>query len=311
MSVALATYNGGRFLREQLDSIYAQTWPNIEVIVCDDSSSDDTVAILEEYRQSHDLRYEVNDRNLGFVRNFERVLSRCSGSFIALADQDDVWLPEKIEKLLGSIGTASLIYSDAFLVDEDGVVLPGSLVSTSGVRPVNGKEFEYFVCNACVTGCTALFRRELLDVALPIPSYETYHDWWLAVVASRLNGVVYLDARLTKYRQHGANDTGVNVKAGILSRIVAQFSPEARQAKLRYYELLRNRANTYRNMREHLVLTPRELAFLDGIERYAESLLGKHGRFSAFSLAIRYRERLFPAASSLERCIYILSTLIR
>ena len=104
ISIALATYNGGRFLREQLDSIYAQTWRNIEVVASDDRSSDDTVAILEEYGQSHGLRYEINDENLGFVRNFEKILARCTGDFIALADQDDIWLPDKLERLIAGIG---------------------------------------------------------------------------------------------------------------------------------------------------------------------------------------------------------------
>ena len=144
ISIALATYNGGRFLREQLDSIYAQTWRPIDVVACDDRSSDDTVAILEEYRQRHGLRYEVNERNLGFVRNFEKVMALCRGEFIALADQDDVWLPEKLERLMAGIGDASLVYSDAFLIDDEGRELPGSLIATSGVLPVTGRKFQLF-----------------------------------------------------------------------------------------------------------------------------------------------------------------------
>lgn len=311
VSIALATYNGSRFLREQLDSIYAQTWPNFEVVAGDDQSVDGTAAILEEYRLSHGLRYEINEQNLGFVRNFESVFSRCSGEFIALADQDDIWLPEKLEILLNGIGEASLVYSDATLIAEDGKELPGSLIGTSGVNPVTGNAFEYFVCNACVTGCTALFHRSLLDVALPIPQCEMYHDWWLAVVASRLNGVAYLDAQLTRYRQHGANDTGVTIKTGILSRIAAQFSTETQEAKKRYYEMLLLRANFYPAISERLSLLTGDLIFLDNMRRYAESLLGQKPFLVAFIQALRYRNVLYPSAKPFEKIVYILSMLVR
>ena len=310
ISIALATYNGGRFLREQLDSIYAQTWRNIEVVASDDRSSDDTVAILEEYGQSHGLRYEINDENLGFVRNFEKILARCTGDFIALADQDDIWLPEKLERLIAGIGDSDLVYSDAFLLDEAGGTLPGTLMTTSGVRPVSGREFQYFVCNACVTGCTTLFHRALLKHALPIPGSETYLDWWLAVVASRHGGVRYLPERLVRYRQHGANDTGVNVKACLSARIVAHLRGESSEAKRRYYRLLRDRAISYSLLHDRLLLGRTEVEFLEEIRRYAESLLDARFRFTSFTLAFRLRHTLFPAAGAAEKLLFVFSKLI-
>jgi glycosyltransferase involved in cell wall biosynthesis len=310
VSVALATYNGGRFLREQLDSIYAQTWPGIEVVVSDDLSTDGTLTILEEYRQSHGLRYWVNERNLGFVRNFEKAIALCRGEFIALADQDDVWLPEKLERLMAEIGNASLIYSDAFLIDDEGRELSGSLITTSGVLPVTGTNFRYFVCNSCVTGCTVLFRRSLLGMALPIPECETYHDWWLALVASRQVGVRYLPVRLVRYRQHGANDTGASVKTSLVTRLVAHLRGETGPAKRRYYELLRQRAAIYLALEARLVLSDDERRFLQDIGRYAESLLDPQFHIVSFLLAFKYRAILFPAAGPLEQAVFVASKLI-
>ena len=310
VSVALATYNGGRYLREQLDSIYGQTCRNIEVVVFDDCSIDDTVSILEEYGDRFGLRYEVNECNLGFARNFEKVLTQCRGEFVALADQDDIWLPQKLEMLLSGIKDVSLVYSDAFLVDEAGGELPGSLIGVSGVRPLSGRHFDYFVCNTCVTGCTCLFRRDLLSRALPIPSCETYHDWWLGVVASCERGVGFIDLRLVKYRQHGANETGANIKTGIITRIIAHLRGDTDSEKRKYYELLRARAKTYPLIRERLSLEVAQLQFLADIGSYAESLLEPRFRWRSFFLALRYRHVLFPAAGALEKCVFVFSKLI-
>ncbi len=310
ISVALATYNGARFLREQLDSIYAQTYQNIEVVVCDDCSTDGTVEILEEYRKRLGLQYLVNDRNLGFVGNFGKVMSICRGEFIALADQDDIWLPGKLEALLDGLGEATLVYSDAFLIDDNGHELPGSLIRTSGVKPMDGRHFEYFVCNTCITGCTVMFRRDLLAAALPIPSCETYHDWWLAVLASRRNGVKYLDEMLVKYRQHESNDTGASVKHALLKRLAAHMRGESDAAKKNYYGLLLNRSRVYPELHERLELNAEEMKFLSDLGRYAESLLDSRFHPESFYLALRYRNILFPAAGRLERIIFVFSKLI-
>lgn len=310
VSIALATYNGSRFLQTQLDSIYAQTWQNIEVVVCDDHSTDDTVSILEAYRLSHGLRYRVNQHNLGFLRNFEQVLSCCRGEFIALADQDDVWLPNKLTRLLSEIGAADLVYSDAALIDEDGRESPETLIQTSGVRPVDGRQFSYFVCNTCVTGCTVLLRRRLLEYALPIPDCETYHDWWLAVVASCHAGVRYVPERLVRYRQHSGNDTGAKVKTGLLVRLLAHIRGVSGEEKKRYYTLLKRRAHCYQMLQSRLIITADELAFLRDLGRYADGLLGPRFCLAPFIIAARYRRVLFPAAGHFERLIFVCSKLV-
>ena len=121
VSIAMATYNGGNFLVEQLESIYSQTYKNFEVIVVDDASKDHTISILEEYKDKYNLKYFVNEKNLGVTKTFEKAILYCKGEYIVLSDQDDIWKKNKLEILLKKIGTSSLIYSNAEIIDENGL----------------------------------------------------------------------------------------------------------------------------------------------------------------------------------------------
>lgn len=131
ISIAIATYNGEKYLKEQLDSIYAQTYKNIEVVVTDDCSTDKTVEILDKYAKTHGLKYFVNEKNLGFVKNFEKAMTLCKGKFVALADQDDIWEKNKIQILYGHIGDSLLIHSDASLIDAEGEIINTSYKQSS------------------------------------------------------------------------------------------------------------------------------------------------------------------------------------
>lgn len=207
ISIALCTYNGARYLREQLDSLLAQTHRHIEIIAVDDHSGDQTVQLLHEYAaRDQRLRLTVNPENLGFNRNFQHAMSLCAGDYIAPCDQDDVWLPDKLEVLLHTIGESAMAYCDSEIIDEAGRSLGApmsgrcNMISTSD--PVR------LVVANCVAGHAMLFRRRLLGIALPIPD-AFYYDWWLASVAAGCGGLVYCDRRLVKYRLHGANVTNV------------------------------------------------------------------------------------------------------
>lgn len=220
VSIAVATYNGEKYLKEQLDSIYNQTYKNIEVIVCDDCSSDKTVEILEEYSKNFGLKYFVNETNLGFVKNFEKAISLCSGDYIALSDQDDIWIENKIEILLKNIADNLLIHSDCELIDENGETIKefwkGEIKSH--------KCFEDFLFSNVVTGCTILFKKDLLRYALPFPERLAYHDWYLAVVAAKFSQITYISAALTKYRQHIAQDTGTKKPSKLQSLLIDKIN---------------------------------------------------------------------------------------
>ncbi|HEX5670966.1 MAG TPA: glycosyltransferase, partial [Sulfuricurvum sp.] len=127
ISVVIATYNGSAYLREQLDSIAEQSIQPFEIIIQDDCSNDDTVSIIQEYIPRLPIQLEINHQNIGYIHNFELALSKASGDFIALCDQDDIWEVTKLEQLLSNIGSSSLIYSNSLLIDSNGKSLNKTL----------------------------------------------------------------------------------------------------------------------------------------------------------------------------------------
>lgn len=209
VSIAMATYNGEKYLREQLDSIYDQTYKNIEVVVTDDCSTDGTVGILEEYTQKYGLKYKVNKQNLGYTRNFIRAAELCSADYIAFADQDDIWMPEKIQLMMDEIGDNTLIHTDATLIDTEKNIIAESSKNHFNIRQyieTPEKHNKYVGLITCVQGCTILFKRGLLDKALPMPPGEQY-DFWFGFVASKMEGIKYLDEKLILWRVHENNTT--------------------------------------------------------------------------------------------------------
>mgnify|MGYP000119510163 CR=1 FL=1 len=207
VSVAIATYNGEKYLSEQLDSILIQTHTVDEVIVVDDCSSDDTQAILSQYVSSYpQIKVVQNQSNLGVVKTFEKALLYCTNEFILLCDQDDVWLENKVEVLLNSIGNNLLIHSDAQLVDGNLQLIAISLSAKN--KDVTRSSFVELLLTNQVTGCTVMIRKELLKFALPMPDDTYMHDYHLTLVAAYFKRIGYVNHALTKYRQHGKNVVG-------------------------------------------------------------------------------------------------------
>ena len=202
VSIAMATYNGEKFLREQLDSIYNQTYKNIEVVVCDDCPTDGTAQILEEYKQKYGLKYYINERNLGHAQNFGKAASLCGGEYIAFSDQDDIWLPKKIETLVSGIGNYSLIHSDAKLIDEHGEIFSDSYEKHSQMHHISTDHNTFYLLSGSfVQGAACLFKRKLLENVLPIPSIVEQHDVWVGLFASLVEkGIIYVNIPLILYR---------------------------------------------------------------------------------------------------------------
>jgi glycosyltransferase involved in cell wall biosynthesis len=204
VSVALCTYNGARYLREQLDSLARQTYPRLEFIVVDDASTDETGLILEEYARRLPLRIYRNESNLGYIKNFEKAIALSTGTFIAPCDQDDIWLPEKIAALVDFCRDKLLVYCDAELIDPQGQPLHKFVSDV--VNPVRSSAPNQLLFSNCAPGHTLLFHRDLLGAALPFPP-QVPHDWWLLYTAATLGRIGYLPAPLVLYRQHPANVT--------------------------------------------------------------------------------------------------------
>ena len=208
-SIALATYNGTKFLREQLDSILSQSATDFEVIACDDCSTDKTLQILQEYA-SRDSRFKVyqNAKNLGFKKNFERILSLCKGEFIAFCDQDDIWEPDHLDVLYKNIGENDYIGANSLIIDEKDVSQNKTLLEywPIHVMPQNEKElFQHELYSNVIQGTASLIRASLIKHALPIPEDIKYHDYWFALVAGLNEKCKYIGDVVLKYRRHSNN----------------------------------------------------------------------------------------------------------
>ena len=207
VSVVLGTYNGAAYLEDQLRSVQAQTWTNLEIIAIDDGSTDRTVGILREYA-ARDSRIKViiNEQNLGFVRNFEKGCSLSKGRWIALCDQDDYWLPEKVEKMVHAIGDYPMIYCDSDLCGPD--LQPMGTKISDLVHYQSFDDCRQLCVFSRMYGHATLITRSLFDKASPFRK-EVPHDGWLAYHATLYGGVKYLPEVLVKYRQHAGNVFGV------------------------------------------------------------------------------------------------------
>jgi glycosyltransferase involved in cell wall biosynthesis len=211
VAICMATHNPPRaLLAAQLQSIRAQTHRNWVCAISDDCSSSESFATLQA-ETAGDLRFVLSrsPRRLGFYHNFERALTMApaAAQFVALADQDDRWYPDKLTTLLAEIGDAPLIYSDARIVARDGTVLSDTYWST---RRNNHTDMRSLLVANCVTGAASLLARELLDDALPFPpgQFAHYHDHWLALVAASLGEIRFVGRPLYDYVQHGDASLG-------------------------------------------------------------------------------------------------------
>lgn len=229
VSIALCTYNGAKYLRRQLDTLVGQTYPAIEIVAVDDGSTDDTVAILNEYAGRYPfIKIYQNPQNLDYVKNFERAIGLCTGAYIALADQDDIWDTDKLQLLVDNIGDNALIYHDSEFVDEQGVSLNKKLSQFRNFYA--GNNANVFLLENCVSGHALLFKRELLTY---FAGFNTviFHDHWLAYIASNSGGITYIPQTLVKYRQHTqANtnmlkqDRGIETKKPSLKKLEDQLA---------------------------------------------------------------------------------------
>jgi glycosyltransferase involved in cell wall biosynthesis len=218
ISIALCTYNGERFLRDQLDSFLAQTRLPDELVACDDQSTDDSVAILEEFapKASFPVRIVRNEGRLGSTKNFEKAIGLCTGDLIATSDQDDVWVPEKLalsEAAFDIEPRRGLIYTDADVVDEDlhpvGHKMWDAIQVGFGAqrRVRRGGAFEVLLRQWLVTGATMMFRSEYRPFILPIPE-NWIHDGWIAFIIGALAPIGCVEQSTVKYRQHSAQQIG-------------------------------------------------------------------------------------------------------
>lgn len=204
ISVALAAYKGEQYIAEQLDSILKQLGENDEIIVSDDYPQGKTRDELLKF-QDRRIRY-IEGKGEGVVKNFENALNACTGDVIFLCDQDDAWLPDKVESVMKEIQNgADLVLHDAAVADSALNITEPSYFAVHGS---NASFFGNIIRNSFV-GCCMAFKKETLLASLPFPKGLAMHDWWIALVAmKKKQKVVLLDKPLIKWRRHDSTVTG-------------------------------------------------------------------------------------------------------
>lgn len=227
IAILLPTWNGEKFLAEQLDSLLVQTYQNFVVVIRDDGSTDGTPALLAQYAAAHPHHIHVlvsDGKNLGASGNFSCLMNYALQNKQALGlervwlmfcDQDDVWMPHKVAVSMQRMqalqqkypGAPALVHSDLRVVDEQLNQIAPSFVSYQGLEPLRNSFGRMIVSNT-ITGCTALLNEELVTLACPVPAGAVMHDWWLALVASAFGHIGFIDEPLVEYRQHGRNAIG-------------------------------------------------------------------------------------------------------
>lgn len=229
VSIAMATYNGANYVAEQIDSILQQTYPFIEIVIVDDASKDNTVSIIEACQAQHpNVRLYRNEKNKGVNKTFEKAISLCNGRYIALSDQDDIWMPDKIETLLAEIGAHDAVYSNSMLVDERGRSFNKTFSSLMNLKSYyNGTPF---LLSNTVPGHTILAKAPFLKSLMPFPAH-LYFDLWIAFNAAAGNGIKYVDKVLVHYRQHASNVVGTRMSANKREkrRAKEQFNQKKRE----------------------------------------------------------------------------------
>lgn len=271
LSIALASYNGERYISEQLDSIARQTRLPDELIVSDDASNDATRAIVLDFARCarFPVRLRTNSQRLGSTRNFEAAIRACGGDIIFLCDQDDVWYPDKIaliEERFINDPAAGAVFTNADVVDQDLHPLGVQIWKVFKFGPENqtrvaaGDALGVLLKQYVVTGATMAFRSSYRDLVLPIP--DVWHDAWISLIVGATSRLVALPTSLIAYRQHGANQLGLPRRGAARGKTCAQiYGP-----KIAYYDSARTRlleiSNRFPDAERQIRRFEEKLAFL-------------------------------------------------
>jgi glycosyltransferase involved in cell wall biosynthesis len=292
VSVAMCTCQGGRYVREQLQSIAAQDRPPDELVICDDRSSDETIAAIRQFAESapFPVHLEVNAERLGCSANFGRAISRCGGAWIFLADQDDVWMPHKIGRVLEVVARnleVGLVFSDAVMVDARRQPLGYRLWESLCLSPrerrqlAAGRAIDVLLRRNVISGLAMAFRRQYRELILPVPA-GWVHDGWIALLIAAVARCAAVGEPLVEYRQHPAQLIG-GLKRSLYQQYLRgkEKGPGDYQLVADNYRAARERLNSFRGR----LLDPGLLAALDEKVRHFQTRAGvragREGRLPA------------------------------
>ena len=254
IAILMSAYNGAKYIREQIDSLLAQSYQDFAVYIRVDGSSDGTAEIVDEYASKYPDKIkhvDVGGKNLGCGQSFMWLLEHTEADYYMYCDQDDVWLPTKVEETLAKIkehdetghrDVPCVVFTDAIIVDGEMNVMYDSLWKSNHRNPEDAKDvYRYAVYRQAALGCTMLFNNETRRLALSIsrfPDRTGQHDRLLVFLCARLGVVDYLTKPLIKYRQHNANVTSylnrIQTRKSILKIIILTPRTRIRNLKIRY-----------------------------------------------------------------------------
>ena len=229
----MATYNGASWIKDFLNSLDVQTYEDWRLIVSDDNSKDGTIELIKDHFSQNSEKLVIVRRDqagLGVIKNFQDAIDASNAEYILLADQDDVWRPEKLDVLYQTMrqveqerGTPALVFSDLEVVDEQLRLLDASWWSFSSAKPTWVTSFRGLICQNVVPGCAMMLNRSLIDLALPFPPGTLMHDWWLLLVCSAFGKVGFCHDSLVRYRRHADAHTYWG-KEGFITRLSQHLS---------------------------------------------------------------------------------------
>ena len=222
VSVAMATYNGEKYIRQQVDSILSQLDSEDELVISDDHSSDGTLSIIEQYmKEDPRVKLFMNEES-GVISNFDNALKHTRNDIIFLSDQDDIWKPEKVKTVKAYYEKnpkVQMIMSDITVVDND---LNTTIDSFYEFRGSRSGVIKNIIKNSYI-GCAMSFRRELKEQILPIPRNVPMHDMWIGLVADLNKSALLIPEKLIYYRRHDANVTSVENTSSLKEKILWRF----------------------------------------------------------------------------------------
>jgi len=305
IEILMATYNGEKYIKEQINSIINQTYTNWRLLIRDDGSKDKTLEIIKEYEKKDDRikLLEDNKGNLGFVKNFEELTKNSKEKYVMFSDQDDYWLENKLEiyinelnKLLKEeIEEPLLLHSNSFVCDDNlEIIKEKFIVSKEALRYKENNCF--FPC--IVQGSTVLLNRKLIDIGLPFLESVTLHDRYFHLLAEFFGKRVYIDKSLIKYRQHLNNKIGA--KSSIIEKILNKryFEGEEKNLILEIREKYRNKIK-FEEEERNLMLEIREKygnkmnkEQEEWIDKYLEVTDKKKNRFKRFWLSRKIKIKM-------------------
>lgn len=214
LSIAMATYNGEKFLEQQIDSILEQSYQDFELIICDDMSTDNTLNIIDTYINKYpNIKLYKNTHRLGLVKNFEKVINLCKGKYIALSDQDDIWKKNKLEILMNKMRQTEqaetsapiMVHSDLKMINEENKTIENSYFEFRNYTLTNTKNLNHILGPCGVMGNTILMNKALKKHILPFPGDVIVHDYWIALINEVYGKRITVDQPLVNYRIHKTN----------------------------------------------------------------------------------------------------------